>query len=81
MVTPLDPLGRRVVSIVNYDSFWVDPDIADKYMDLVRYVQDRYELDLKAFFEQNHPQSLQEITAVMLETEPLLVFRFRQVRM
>ena len=32
------------------------------------YVQDQYELDLKAFFEQNHPQSLQEITAVMLET-------------
>ncbi len=32
------------------------------------YVQDRYELDLRRFFEQSHPQSLQEITAVMLET-------------
>ncbi len=32
------------------------------------YVRDRYELDLRSFFEQNHPQSLQEITAVMLET-------------
>lgn len=32
------------------------------------YVQDRYALELKAFFEQSHPQSLQEITAVMLET-------------
>ncbi len=32
------------------------------------YVQDRYNLDLKSFFEQTHPQSLQEMTAVMLET-------------
>lgn len=38
----LKPIGRRVVSIVNYDAFWVDPDIADKYMDLVRYVEATY---------------------------------------
>ena len=38
----LKPLGRRVTAIVNYDSFWVDPDIADQYMDLVRYVESNY---------------------------------------
>lgn len=38
----LKPLGRRVVSIVNYDSFWVNPEVADEYMDLVRYVESNY---------------------------------------
>lgn len=32
------------------------------------YVRDKHDLDLRAFFEDEHPQSLQEITAVMLET-------------
>ena len=45
----LKPLGRRVVSIVNYDSFWVDPEIADKYMDLVRYVEDNYYLKVSRY--------------------------------
>jgi propionate CoA-transferase len=47
--TKLKPLGRRVVSIVNYDSFWVDPEIADKYMDLVRYVEDKYYLKVSRY--------------------------------
>ena len=38
----LKPLERRVTAIVNYDSFWVDPDVADRYMDLVRYVEENY---------------------------------------
>ena len=38
----LEPLGRRVISVVNYESFWVDPDLANQYLDLVRYVEDRY---------------------------------------
>jgi propionate CoA-transferase len=45
----LRPLGRRVISIVNYDSFWVDPEIADKYMDLVRYVEDNYYLKVSRY--------------------------------
>jgi propionate CoA-transferase len=45
----LKPLGRRVVSIVNYDSFWVDPEISDKYMDLVRYVEDNYYLKVSRY--------------------------------
>ncbi len=45
----LKPLGHRVVTIVNYDSFWVDPEIADKYMDLVRYVETNYYLKVSRY--------------------------------
>ena len=45
----LKPLGRRVISIVNYDSFWVDPDIADKYLDLVQYVERNYYLKVSRY--------------------------------
>jgi propionate CoA-transferase len=38
----LEPLGKRVYSIVNYERFVVDDDIMDKYMDLVKYVEDKY---------------------------------------
>ena len=38
----LKPLKKRVVSIVNYDSFWVNPDLSDRYMDAVRYVEENY---------------------------------------
>jgi propionate CoA-transferase len=45
----LKPLGRRVVSIVNYDSFWVDPEIAGEYLDLVRYVESNYYLKVSRY--------------------------------
>lgn len=38
----LAPLGKRVYSIVNYERFVADDDIMDKYMDLVKYVEDKY---------------------------------------
>jgi propionate CoA-transferase len=38
----LGPLGKRVYSIVNYDSFICDPEVMDAYMDAVRYVEERY---------------------------------------
>lgn len=38
----LAPLGRRVISIVNYDRFTVDDDVTSAYMDAVRYVEERY---------------------------------------
>ena len=38
----LEPIGKRVNAIVNYDSFWVNPDIADAYLDLVRHVEESY---------------------------------------
>lgn len=40
----LAPLGKRVNSIVNYDRFEAAPDILPDYLDLVRYVQERYYL-------------------------------------
>lgn len=45
----LEPLGRRVHSIVNYDSFVADPDILDKYADLVKYVEERYYLNVSRY--------------------------------
>ena len=45
----LEPLGHRVNAIVNYDSFWVAPDLADQYLDLVRYVEERYYLRVSRY--------------------------------
>ena len=45
----LKPLGRRVISIVNYDSFWVNPEIADTYLDLVRYIETNYYLKVSRY--------------------------------
>jgi len=45
----LKPLEHRVVSIVNYDSFWVDPEISDKYMDLVSYIETNYYLKVSRY--------------------------------
>lgn len=38
----LRPIGKRVRAIVNYDSFWTDPEITDSYMDAVRYIENNY---------------------------------------
>ena len=45
----LKPLGSRVVSIVNYDSFWVDPEISGEYMDLVRHIESNYYLKVSRY--------------------------------
>ena len=45
----LAPLGRKVYSIVNYDSFEVDPEILDAYMDLVRHVENKYYLSVSRY--------------------------------
>lgn len=45
----LEPLGKRVSSIVNYDSFQADDDILDKYLDLVRYVEKKYYLKVSRY--------------------------------
>ena len=41
--------GKRVYSIVNYDSFEADPDIIDQYMDLVRYVEKKYYIKVSRY--------------------------------
>jgi len=38
----LAPLGKKVYAVVNYDSFSADEAVADKYLDLVRYVEKTY---------------------------------------
>ena len=45
----LEPLGKRVYSIVNYERFVADDDIMDKYMDLVKYVEDKYYLSVSRY--------------------------------
>jgi propionate CoA-transferase len=45
----LEPLGKRVYSIVNYDSFAADDDALDGYMDLVRYVEKKYYLGVSRY--------------------------------
>ncbi|GMQ75741.1 MAG: hypothetical protein BMS9Abin01_0998 [Gammaproteobacteria bacterium] len=45
----LAPLGKRVHSIVNYERFVADDDISDKYMDLVRYVEEKYYISVSRY--------------------------------
>jgi propionate CoA-transferase len=45
----LEPLGKRVNSIVNYEGFSVDDEATDTYMDAVRYVEKKYYLKVSRF--------------------------------
>jgi len=38
----LEPLGKRVYTIVNYDNFDILPELVDKYMEMVRFVVSNY---------------------------------------
>ena len=41
--------GPRVYSIVNYERFVADDDIIDKYMDLVKYVEEKYYISVSRY--------------------------------
>jgi len=45
----LGPVGHRVNSIVNYDRFQVNEDVADEYAAAVRYVADTYYLEVSRY--------------------------------
>jgi propionate CoA-transferase len=45
----LEPLAKRVNSIVNYEGFSVDDDAMEAYMDAVRYVEKKYYLKVSRF--------------------------------
>lgn len=45
----LEPLGKRVNSIVNYEGFSVDDEAMDAYMDAVRYVEKKYYIKVSRF--------------------------------
>jgi propionate CoA-transferase len=38
----LEPLGRKVYAIVNYDNFTLNPELLDAYMDMVRDLLERF---------------------------------------
>jgi propionate CoA-transferase len=38
----MGPLGRKVNAIVTYDNFSILPDLADAYVDMVKYVVSRF---------------------------------------
>ncbi len=38
----LAPLGKRVHTIVNYDNFYINPDIIEEYTDMVKRLVDRF---------------------------------------
>jgi len=38
----LEPLGKRVHAIVNYDNFTIFPDVVDPYTDMVKFLMDNY---------------------------------------
>jgi propionate CoA-transferase len=42
VVSRLEPLGRKVPAIVNYDNFDILPELMKEYLDMVAYVVDRF---------------------------------------
>ena len=38
----LDPLGKKVHTIVNYDNFTILPDLVDEYTEMVKYLVNKY---------------------------------------
>lgn len=38
----LEPLGKRVYTIVNYDNFFINPDLIDEYTQMVKDLVDRF---------------------------------------
>jgi propionate CoA-transferase len=45
----LGPLGRKVYAIVNYDNATILPDVLDAYGAMVRYLMDRYYVDVTRY--------------------------------
>jgi propionate CoA-transferase len=40
----LDPLGKKVFAIVNYDNFSIEPELVDEYTAMVKFLMDHYYL-------------------------------------
>ncbi len=38
----LKPLGKKVFTIVNYDNFYIRPDLEEEYTELIRFLMDNY---------------------------------------
>jgi len=38
----MEPLGKKVYTVVNYDNFDILPELVDKYMEMVQFVVSKY---------------------------------------
>jgi len=47
--TVLKPIGKRVFTVVNYDSFWVNPEISESYLELVQHIENSYYLRVSRY--------------------------------
>ncbi|MBI1209696.1 MAG: acyl CoA:acetate/3-ketoacid CoA transferase [Azospirillum sp.] len=45
----LEPLGKKVLAIVNYDAFTIYPDVLEAYVDMVRDLVDRFYIDVSRY--------------------------------
>ncbi len=45
----LAPLGKKVHTIVNYDNFTILPDLVDEYTDMVKYLVNKYYLEVTRY--------------------------------
>jgi propionate CoA-transferase len=45
----LSPLGKKVYTIVNYDNYYIHPDLVDEYTDMVKGVVDRFYLGVTRY--------------------------------
>jgi propionate CoA-transferase len=45
----LEPLGRKVAAVVNYDNFSISPELLDAYVETVRSIVERYYLDVTRY--------------------------------
>jgi propionate CoA-transferase len=45
----LQPIGRKVAAVVNYDNFSISPEMLDGYVEMVRSIVDRYYLDVTRY--------------------------------
>ncbi len=45
----LSPLGKKVYTIVNYDNYYIHPDLVDEYTEMVKGVVDRFYLGVTRY--------------------------------
>jgi propionate CoA-transferase len=45
----LEPIGRKVAAVVNYDNFSISPELLDDYVAMVRSIVERYYLNVTRY--------------------------------
>jgi propionate CoA-transferase len=49
VVSRLEPIGRKVAAVVNYDNFSISPELLDDYVAMVRSIVERYYLNVTRY--------------------------------